>query len=292
MNNRKTDLGQGIRSLLQSMDVAQSAEANLLGSSMMVPLEAIEINPFQPRHDFDSQALHELADSIRVHGVIQPITVRRIGMRKYQLIAGERRLRAARIAGLTEIPCFVRTANDEQMLEMALVENTHREDLNALEIAINYKRLIDECQLTTEQLALKVGRDRTTVVNFLRLLKLPPDVQQAIRNRRISMAHARTLVSLEDPVLQLQALQKILNEHLSVRQTEALVRKLIAPRRNRTQAASLPPAYKRLQDQLCSTLATRVRIRRRRLGKGEIIISFYSDDDLQRLADLLHASEG
>ncbi|MDW8393475.1 MAG: ParB/RepB/Spo0J family partition protein [Chitinophagales bacterium] len=288
MTNKKPDLGQGIRALLQNMSPSAEADPALLNTSMQVPLEAIEINPFQPRHDFDPQALEELAQSIRIHGIIQPITVRRIGPRKYQLISGERRLRAARLAGLREIPCFVRTANDEQMLEMALVENTHRENLNAIEIAINYKRLIDECNLKPEQLAERVGRDRTTVVNFLRLLKLPPEIQQAIKQRSLSMAHARTLINVEDPVMQLQLFREITDRQLSVRQTEERVRQIgrrVQQRRNAT--ASLPPAYKQVQDQLSSHLATRVILKRKRLGRGEISISFYSDDDLQRLLDLL-----
>ncbi|MCS6916914.1 MAG: ParB/RepB/Spo0J family partition protein [Chitinophagales bacterium] len=288
MTNKKPDLGQGIRALLQNMSPSAEADPALLNTSMQVPLETIEINPFQPRHDFDPQALEELAQSIRIHGIIQPITVRRIGPRKYQLISGERRLRAARLAGLREIPCFVRTANDEQMLEMALVENTHRENLNAIEIAINYKRLIDECNLKPEQLAERVGRDRTTVVNFLRLLKLPPEIQQAIKQRSLSMAHARTLINVEDPVMQLQLFREITDRQLSVRQTEERVRQIgrrVQQRRNAT--ASLPPAYKQVQDQLSSHLATRVILKRKRLGRGEISISFYSDDDLQRLLDLL-----
>ncbi|MCS6991294.1 MAG: ParB/RepB/Spo0J family partition protein [Chitinophagales bacterium] len=287
MTNKKHDLGQGIRALLQNMTPTAEGDPSLLSTSMQVPLEAIEINPFQPRHDFDPQALEELARSIRMHGIIQPITVRRLGPRKYQLISGERRLRAARLAGLREIPCFVRTANDEQMLEMALIENTHRENLNAIEIAINYKRLIDECNLKPEELAERVGRDRTTVVNFLRLLKLPPEIQQAIRQRIISMAHARALINVEDPVVQLRLFRDIVQRQLSVRQTEALVRQLNRPQQRRTSKPSLPPAYKQIQNRLASHLATRVSIKKKGSGRGEISIEFYSDDDLQRLLELL-----
>lgn len=288
MTNKKPDLGQGIRALLQNMTPAADADPALLSTSMQLPLEVIEINPFQPRHDFDARALEELAQSIRIHGIIQPITVRRIGPRKYQLISGERRLRAARLAGLREIPCFVRTANDEQMLEMALVENTHRENLNAIEIAINYKRLIDECNLRPEELAERVGRDRTTVVNFLRLLKLPPKIQQAIKERNLSMAHARALINVDDPVLQLHLFEEIVRRQLSVRQTEELVRQAARPSvRQRQQAASLPPAYKNAQERLQAHLATRVTIKKKRLGRGDITISFYSEDDLQRLLDML-----
>ncbi|MFI5135182.1 MAG: ParB/RepB/Spo0J family partition protein [Chitinophagales bacterium] len=186
MTNKRDDLGKGIRALLEGMDSSLTNETSLLGTSNAIPLSQIEVNPFQPRHDFDVQAMNELANSMRIHGVIQPITVRKIGVKKFQLIAGERRLRAAKLAGLTEIPAFVRNADDEQMLEMALIENTHREDLNAIEVAVNYKRLIDECSLKQEDLAEKVGRDRTTVTNYLRLLKLPPEIQQAIKSKKIT----------------------------------------------------------------------------------------------------------
>ena len=181
MTNKRPDLGKGIRALLENMDSSVSNEASILGSTTTIPLDQIEVNPFQPRHDFDENAMQELTDSIKVHGIIQPITVRKISTKKYQLIAGERRLRAAKMAALSEVPAFIRTADDEQMLEMALIENTQREDLNAMEVAINYKRLIDECNLKQEDLAEKVGKNRTTVTNYLRLLKLPPEIQQAIK---------------------------------------------------------------------------------------------------------------
>ena len=199
MNNKKDALGKGIRALLDSIDTSaptQKEETTVTSNTVNeLPLEFIEVNPFQPRVDLDETRLNELADSIKIHGVIQPITVKKLSAKKYQLIAGERRLRASKMAGLTTIPAFIRTANDQEMLEIALIENTHREDLNAHEVAINYKRLMDECNLTQEDLAERVGKDRATVANYLRLLKLPPDIQLAIKNRTISMTHARAIIS-------------------------------------------------------------------------------------------------
>lgn len=288
MTNKRDDLGKGIRALLEGMDSSLSNEGALLGTSNAIPLSQIEVNPFQPRHDFNEQAMQELANSIRIHGVIQPITVRKISAKKYQLIAGERRLRAAKLAGLAEVPAFVRTADDEQMLEMALIENTHREDLNAIEVAINYKRLIDECNLIQEDLAEKVGKDRATVANYLRLLKLPPEIQQAIKDKTISMAHARALINVSDPVTQLQLYKEILDKELSVRQTEQLARDFTSTKkRSDKKSPSLPHAYQRIQDRISSHLSTKVQIKRRRLGKGDIVIQFYSDSDLERLAELL-----
>jgi ParB family chromosome partitioning protein len=292
MTNKRDDLGKGIRALLEGMDSSLHSETALLGTSNTIPLAQIEVNPFQPRHDFDAKAMQELADSIRIHGIIQPITVRKLGPKKFQLIAGERRLRAARLAGLSEVPAFVRSADDEQMLEMALIENTHREDLNAIEIAINYKRLVDECNLRPEDLGEKVGRDRSTVTNYLRLLKLPPEIQQAIKSKKISMAHARAMINIEDPVMQLQVYKEILDKELSVRQTEEVARNFTTSRKHaEKKSPSLPFAYQRVQDRLSSHLSTKVQIKRRRLGKGEIVIQFYSDSDLERLADLLSQGE-
>lgn len=288
MTNKKPDLGKGIRALLENMDSSVNNEASILGSTSNIALEQIEVNPFQPRHDFDAQAMDELAESIKVHGVIQPITVRKISLRKYQLIAGERRLRAAKSAGLAEIPAFVRSADDEQMLEMALIENTHREDLNAIEVAINYKRLIDECNLNQEDLAGKVGKNRTTVTNYLRLLKLPPEIQQAIKSKTITMAHARAIINVEDPLIQLHIFKETVKHDLSVRAVEALAREYTQQKKVTVKkSATLPPAYQRLQQKIASHLATKVTIKRKRLGKGEIVISFFSESDLERLSDLI-----
>ncbi len=288
MVNKRDDLGKGIRALLQGMDNPAINESAILNSTNLIPLNQIEVNPFQPRHEFNEAALNELANSIRVHGVIQPITVRKLSVKKYQLIAGERRARAAKLAGLTEIPSYVRTADDEQMLEMALIENTHREDLNAIEVAINYKRLIDECNLKQEELAEKVGKDRSTVTNFLRLLKLPPEIQNALKNKTISMAHARALIGIDDLATQLFLFKEVVNKDLSVRQLEELARGYTGGnKRTEKKSPTLPFAYQRIQDRLASHLSTKVNIKRKRLGKGDIIIQFYSDDDLERLNELL-----
>ena len=288
MTNKRPDLGKGIRALLENMDSSVSNEASILGSTTTIPLDQIEVNPFQPRHDFDEIAMQELTDSIKVHGIIQPITVRKISTKKYQLIAGERRLRAAKMAALSEVPAFIRTADDEQMLEMALIENTHREDLNAMEVAINYKRLIDECNLKQEDLAEKVGKNRTTVTNYLRLLKLPPEIQQAIKNKTITMAHARAIINVEDPLVQLHIFKEMLKHELSVRAVESLARQFTTGKKSTAKkSATLPPAYQRIQQTIASHLATKVLIKRKRLGKGEIVISFFSDSDLERLAELL-----
>ncbi|MBA3648034.1 MAG: ParB/RepB/Spo0J family partition protein [Chitinophagales bacterium] len=290
MTNKKPDLGKGIRALLENMDTSITPEAAFLGTTSNIPLDQIEVNPFQPRHDFDESAMQDLADSIRIHGVIQPITIRKISGKKYQLIAGERRLRAAKTAGLNEIPCFIRSANDEQMLEMALIENTHREDLNAIEVAINYKRLMDECELKQEELAERVGKNRSTVTNYLRLLKLPPDIQTAIKNKTISMAHARSIINIEDPLIQLEIYKEMVKKDLSVRAVENLARQYGNNKKLFSKKpATLPYQYQRLQERLASNLSTKVQVRRRRLGKGEIIIHFFSDTDLERLSEFLES---
>ncbi len=297
MSKGKEALGKGIRALLDDIDLSLQTPKNQSekisvpqGQSFVLPLEAIEVNPFQPRVDFDQLKLTELADSIRIHGVIQPITVRKISGNKYQLIAGERRLKASHMAGIKEIPAFVRIANDQEMLEMALIENTHREDLNSIEVAINYKRLIDECDLKQEQLAERVGKDRTTVTNYLRLLKLPPDIQVAIKNKSISMAHARALITIENPLVQLHIFKEAIKNGLSVRQVEQMVRENSAPNKKKTVAPkepALPYEYKRIQEKLQSHLGTRVHLKRLRGGKGEIYISYFSDEDLERITEII-----
>ena len=216
MSKRKNVLGKGLKSLLEDASTNLSSEQEVqttletsLGSVANIKLDAIEVNPFQPRLTFDEKKLKELSNSISIHGVVQPITVRKLNTNKYQLIIGERRLRAAKMANLQEIPAYIRLANDQEMLEIALIENTQREDLNAIEIGINYKRLIDECSLNQETLAKRIGKDRTTVTNYLRLLKLPPEIQLAIKENRISMGHARALISLENIDQQLAIYKEI-----------------------------------------------------------------------------------
>ena len=230
----KDALGKGIRSLLQSIDADLKTSTGHLKNTVVesvtsvnrIPVDDIEANPKQPRHDFDEQSLHELASSVKRHDIIQPITVSKLPTGKYRLISGERRLRAARMAGLKDIPAYVRQANDQQLLELALLENLQREDLNAMEISLSYKRMMDELELTQEQVAENMGKDRSTVTNYIRLLKLPPDIQVAVRNGELSMGHARALVNVDTVDRQLYIFNEIKNKGLSVRQTESLVRNL------------------------------------------------------------------
>ena len=294
MSQKKSDLGKGIRALLQSMDSENFNEINEkkatreMSSSNNILLDAIELNPFQPRADFDEIALKELSESIKIHGVIQPVTLRNVGTNKFQLIAGERRVRASKMAGLKEIPAFIRVTNDQEMLEIALIENIQREDLNAMEIAIHYRRLLDECNLTHEALADRVGKNRTTVTNFLRLLKLPPDLQRGLKEKKISMGHARAIITLEDPVSQIAIYHEIIAKNLSVREVEQMVRNY---HHKKTPAKKIPNPVpfeiRKVQDEMASHLSTRVQIKRTKLGKGEIVISFFSDDDLFRLKEII-----
>src|ERR1700749_1847658 len=231
---KRKALGRGLSALLNDSDnvqpnqtkatVAPAAEVNSAGSVNEIKLSEIEVNPFQPRTDFDQEALAELADSIKLQGLIQPITVRRMNAHSYQLISGERRFRASKLAGLTHIPPYVRTANDQQMLEMSLIENIQRENLNAIEVALSFQRMIDECSLRQEELSERVSKNRSTVTNYLRLLKLPPTVQASIRDGQISMGHAKALITVDDPTKQIYIHQHIIQQGLSVRKTEELVR--------------------------------------------------------------------
>ncbi|HAP00963.1 MAG TPA: chromosome partitioning protein ParB [Bacteroidetes bacterium] len=300
MSKQKEGLGKGIRALLNDIDASLSSNKpsseNILtsqGQSFTVPIESIEVNPFQPRVDFDETKLKELADSIRIHGVIQPITIRKLGANKFQLIAGERRLKASHLAGLKEIPAYVRSANDQEMLEMALIENTHREDLNSIEVAINYKRLIDECGLRQEDLAERVGKDRSTVTNYLRLLKLPPDIQLALKNKSLSMAHARALISIENPLVQLHIFKETIKNAWSVRKVEEAVRentdvgKRRRGRPSKHEVSPLPIEYRRVEDKLHSILGAKIHLKRMLKGKGQIIISYINDDDLERIIEII-----
>ena len=288
---QKEALGKGIRALLEGMDDdASSGGLAQVGTVVRIPLALIEVNPFQPRNEFDAEKLDELSESIRAHGVIQPVTVRRIGDSKFQLIAGERRLRASKLAGLEEIPAYVRTANDQESLEIALIENIQREDLNALEIGINYQRLLDECDLTHEELSARLGKKRATITNYLRLLKLPPVIQQAIQEHRLSMGHARALAGVDDAEVQLAIFQEVLSGGLSVRQTENLVKRYASSgsRPRKKEAKSLPYGYRTLQDGLSSELGTKVSIKPKKNGSGEIVIYFHDEDDLERLHERLN----
>lgn len=292
LQNKKRGLGRGLDAILQSPDTditSTDISGNYVaGAVAELNIEFIEANPFQPRTDFDDNALNELAESIKTQGVIQPVTVRKMGRDKYQLISGERRLRASKLAGLKTIPVFIRVANDEQMLEMALIENTHREDLNAIEVALSYQRLIEECRLTQEQLSEKVGRDRTTVANFLRLLKLPPEVQVALRDGFISMSQARSIINIEDKEKQLIILKEIIDKDLSVRQVEELVRSTNNKKsKTSKQKNVLPESFIFQADKLSKSLNTKVKIERNNKGKGSLTISFKNDEEFERLMSLI-----
>jgi ParB family chromosome partitioning protein len=253
-------------------------------------LDKIRINPFQPRQEFDEEALEELASSIRLHGLIQPITVRSMGGNDYQLISGERILRASQIANLKEIPAYIRAAaNDQEMLELALIENIQRQDLNPIEISITYQRLIDECQLTHEGLSGRIGKKRSTVTNFLGLLKLPPQIQQGLKEKKISMGHAKALNSIQDYALQISVYNEVIKKQMSVRMTEEFVRALNKPDQKRTSGPAkdkLPHEYLAVQDRISSALESKVNLKLKNKGKGQIVINFTSDNELNRLLDL------
>ncbi|HKR06537.1 MAG TPA: ParB/RepB/Spo0J family partition protein, partial [Bacteroidia bacterium] len=259
MNVKRNALGKGLSALLDNADTDFNTRSDITGGPAFagaiasILIEKIETNPFQPRDYFNEESLNELAESIKQHGVIQPITVRKTGHDNFQIISGERRYRASKIAGLDYIPAYVRIANDESMLEMAIVENIHRDNLNSVEIAVSYKRLIDECNLSQDDLAKKVGKDRTTVTNYLRLLKLPPIVQAAIRDEKITMGHARAIISVDDIAMQLKIFNDIMTGNLSVRKVEELVRgtskKTRKPAKNNHE--KLPADYQEIQDRLC-----------------------------------------
>jgi len=271
------------------VDTLSGNESDVTASIGMVPISEIETNPFQPRKEFDSVALEELAQSIREQGVITPITVRRMPDGKYQLIAGERRFRASQLAGLTELPAYIRIATDGQMMEMALVENIQRENLNAMEIALSYNALIEECQLTHEQLSQRVGKDRSTITNYLRLLNLPAETQLALSSGQISMAHARALINVEDPEEHIAILHDIINRHLSVPQTEQLVKAGKAVKKTRlTLKDELPSTHSAAQSQMRQMLGSDVEIKRSRRGKGTMTIHFNNDEDFERIMKLLH----
>ncbi|MGB1247820.1 MAG: ParB/RepB/Spo0J family partition protein [Chitinophagales bacterium] len=290
----KEALGKGIRALLKNIDDEQTkkkvvAQYQQAGTVVNIPLDKIEVNPFQPRVEFNEEALGDLSESIKVHGVVQPITVRKLTETKFQLIAGERRLRASKLAGKNDIPAYIRTANDQESLEIALIENIQREDLNALEIGLNYQRLLDECDLTHELLSQRLGKSRTAVTNHLRLLKLPPDIQAGLKAKKISMGHARSLVGVDDSILQLQLFKEVVNKNLSVRQTEEMIRntgKKASPKKA-AKSDKLPYAYQKIQDNLASNLSSRVKIKLGKKGSGEIVVYFHSDDDLERLTDIM-----
>ncbi len=299
--SKKKALGRGLSALLSdnaehdkleveiATDVIPSTPSNGMSE---IQISEIEVNPFQPRTHFDEDALLELAESIKVHGIIQPITVRRLSRNQYQLISGERRFQASQLAGLKSVPAYIRLANDQQMLEMALIENIQRENLNAMEIALSYQRLLTECSLKQEELGERVGKNRSTVTNYLRLLKLPPDIQIAVRDNKLSMGHARAIVNVENTEQQLYIYKKVVAEDLSVRKVEELVREMASEKTSSKTESSTPsstPASReivQLQSKLSSHFGTRIAIRSDG-RKGEIKIPFVSVEDLNRILDIL-----
>jgi len=296
-NNKKDALGKGIRSLLQNIDADLKTTSGDLRHDVIekstgvlrVPLEDIETNPEQPRKDFDETALSELAASIKMHNIIQPLTVSVSTNGKYKIIAGERRLRAAKIAGLKDIPVYIRQTNDSTLLELSLLENLQRENLNAIEIALSYKRLMDDLDYTQEHVAERMGKERTTVSNYIRLLKLPPDIQVAVRNGVISMGHARALINVDVIDKQLYIFSEIKNRALSVRQTEDLVRKIYTEDNVKSGVKpSLPPAFKKIEDNLASEFNTRVKLNHSKKGTGSILFEYYSLEELNSLLEKLN----
>jgi ParB family transcriptional regulator, chromosome partitioning protein len=293
---KKVELGKGLAALLgnieaevnQGPDAAREVVRELSHSVAHIPVEQIEVNPWQPRYEFDETALKELSESIKIHGIIQPLTVRRMSNNQYQLISGERRMRASKLAGLTEIPAYVRIANDQEMLEMALVENIQREELNPIEVAITYQRLIDECALTHEKLSERVAKNRSTVTNMLRLLKLPPEIQASIKEKRVTTGHAKVLVGIDDIGLQLTLYKQILLQRLSVREVEDLARSYQeAKSKKKKDNPSVSDAYKPVQDILSAFFGSKVFLKRKPSGQGQIAIAFKNDAELNRILDLL-----
>jgi ParB family chromosome partitioning protein len=282
---QKNALGRGLGALIDGVEkeiLERKVEPN-----MDISLDSIDGNPFQPRTHFDDQALEELAASINKLGIVQPLTVRETGNGRYQLIAGERRLRAARLASLTHVPAYIRTADDQAMLELALVENIQREDLDAIEVAISFQRLIEECKLTQEQLSDRVGKQRSTISNYLRLLRLPAEIQLGIRNKHIMMGHARTLVSIENPKTQMDVYYRIVDGELSVRQAEELVRLLQSERikdpEKRERKKKLNDDFLQLSEHLNRIFSTKVNFRINELGKGKIVIPFENPEEMERI---------
>ena len=300
-NKKRTGLGRGLGALLEDSENLQSSASQsgslmggLDGVNLMeeIPLAYIETNPYQPREYFEQAALEDLAESIRVHGIIQPITVRKTGARSYQLISGERRLQASKLADLSRIPAYVRTADDQQMIEMALIENIQRENLNAIEIALSYKRLMEECQLKQEDLGARVGKNRSTVTNYMRLLKLPVQIQLAIRESKISMGHARCLISLDNPALQQQLFSKTIAEEWSVRKLEDAVRQSAAGKveaNPNTLKSVQAEELRQWQRQLTEHFNLPVSLKMDEKGKGEVKFLLKSEADLKRLLESIQS---
>src|SRR5665213_84634 len=299
--NKKDALGKGIRSLLQNIDADLSTTTNNLKKEFpekaasintRVALHLIEPNPDQPRHDFDATSLSELAASVKMHDIIQPLTVSKLSNGKYRIIAGERRYRAAKIAGLADVPVYIRETKNSKILELALLENLQREDLNAIEIALSYKQLMEELDYSQEQLAERMGKERSTVTNYIRLLKLPPDIQAAVRNGKISMGHARALINVDVVDKQLYIFNEIKSKELSVRQTEDLVRRMYTPKSavNNSVKTTLPPSLKKIEDNLASHFSTKVKMTHSKKGTGSITFDYFSIEELSSLLDKMQVS--
>jgi ParB family chromosome partitioning protein len=293
MTSKKKALGRGLDAILQSPETDITSRDisgdYVAGAIADIEIKSIDANPFQPRTTFEEESLKELSRSISEQGVIQPLTVRKAGYDRYQLIAGERRLKAAAMAGLRAVPCFIRVANDEQMLQMALIENIHRKDLNAIEIAISYQRLIEELKLTQEEVSQKVGKDRATVSNYIRLLRLQPEVQYALRHDQISMGHARALIGISSHETQLRVLLRIVEKGLSVREAEKLAREAERPGTPKSgeDSGSETEALAETRSRLLDKFGSRVSIRQNNNGKGSIVIPFSSQNDLNRILKIL-----
>ena len=294
MKTKKSALGRGLSAILESPETditSKDISGNyVVGAIANLAIDKIEANPFQPRDRFEEEALKELSDSIREQGIIQPVTVRKLGYDKYQLISGERRYKACKLAGLEEIPCYIRVANDEQMLELALIENIHRQDLNSMEIAISYKRLLDECQITQEKLSERIGKNRTTITNYMRLLKLPPKVQLALRNEQISMGHARAIINLDDEHIQNKIVDEIIKNGLSVRDVEQLAKDTnhLKSGEPKTATTILPEKHKMARAKLVENFNAKVDIKTNTKGKGSIVISFNSENEFDRILSILN----
>lgn len=294
---KKPALGKGLSALLESASTDITSKATpdaVLGGIALISIQQIEANPFNPRTHFEEEALNELAASIQEHGIIQPLTVRKTGVDKFQLISGERRFRAAQLAEYTEVPVYIRVANDQAMLEMALVENIQREDLDAIEVALSYQRLIDECDLTQEQLSKKLAKSRSAITNFLRLLKLPAAIQIGIRDGEISMGHARALVSAGDEKHQLELYQLVVEEHLSVRQLETIIRegievqpKASKANKEKTTKTEISASQNRFKMKLSEKISAKVEIKKTTGGSGKLVIKFNTETDLNRIIELL-----
>lgn len=290
---KKNALGRGLGALIT--DAAEDSQPRVVTVAAIqeIDLANIRPNPFQPRTEFDEEALNELATSIKSIGIVQPITVRAVENNKYEIIAGERRFRASRIAGLTTIPAYIRKAEDESLLELALIENIQREDLNAIEVAISYQRLLDECDLTQDGLSERVGKKRTTIANYLRLLKLPAQIQLAIRDKKITMGHARAIINIEDPDTQFMIFEQILKYDFSVRKVEEIARELANPKPEAVEMPEEKPRmrneigdYIELQRHLSRRFDTKVELKRSEDGKGKIVIAFRSDAELEKIIEL------